>query len=100
MAVAQAARRPRPWPAPNRDADAALDGLRCERLPGIALLYCTRVSTCATMAEAMAEASHDRLTRMLQGDWSGQTLLPLALGALLTVARGYLMIDDTVVEKP
>jgi NADPH:quinone reductase-like Zn-dependent oxidoreductase/transposase len=65
-----------------------------------ALLYFTRVSTCATMTEALAEASHDRLTRMLQGDWSGQTLLPLALGALFPVAGGSLIIDDTVVEKP
>jgi hypothetical protein len=37
---------------------------------------------------------------MLQGDWSGQTLLHLALGPLFTVAGGYLIVDDTVVEKP
>jgi hypothetical protein len=66
----------------------------------MALLYFTRVSTCVTIAEALAEASHGRLTRMLQGDWSGQTLLHLALGILFTVAGGYLIVDDTVVEKP
>jgi putative transposase len=66
----------------------------------MALLYFTRVSTCATIAEAMAEASHDRLTRMLKGTWSGQTLLNLALRTLFTVAGGYLIVDDTVVEKP
>ena len=33
----------------------------------MALLYFTRVSTCSTIAEAFADASHDRLTRMLQG---------------------------------
>jgi hypothetical protein len=66
----------------------------------MALLYFTRVSTCSTIAEAMAEASHDRLTRMLHGDWSGQTLLDTALRTLFTVAGGYLIVDDTVVAKP
>jgi putative transposase len=65
----------------------------------IALLYFTRVSTCTTIAEAMAETSHDRLTRMLHGAWSGQTLLDLALRTLFTVAGGYLIVDDTVMEK-
>ena len=66
----------------------------------MALLYFTRVSTCSTIAEAMAEASHDRLTRMLHGDWSGQILLDSALRTLFTVVGGYLIVDDTVVEKP
>lgn len=66
----------------------------------MALLYFTRVSTCTTIAEAMADASHDRLTRMLHGPWSGQTLLDLALRTLFTVAGGYLIVDDTVVAKP
>ena len=66
----------------------------------MALLYFTRVSTCSTIAEVMADASHDCLTRMLNGDWSGQTLLHLALRTLFTVAGGYLILDDTVVEKP
>jgi hypothetical protein len=65
----------------------------------MALLYFARVSTCTTIAEAMADASHDRLTRMLHGTWSGQTLLDLALRTLFTVAGGYLIVDDTVMEK-
>ena len=37
---------------------------------------------------------------MLQGTWSGHTLLNLALRTLFTVAEGYLILDDTVVGKP
>jgi len=37
---------------------------------------------------------------MLQGTWSGHTLLDLALRLLFTVAGGYLIVDDTVVAKP
>jgi hypothetical protein len=66
----------------------------------MALLYFTRVSTCSTIAEMFPDASHDCLTRMLNGAWSGQTLLHLALRTLFTVAGGYLILDDTVVEKP
>jgi putative transposase len=66
----------------------------------MALLYFTRVSTCSTIADMFSEASHDCLTRMLNGTWSGHTLLHLALRTLFTVAGGYLIIDDTVVEKP
>lgn len=66
----------------------------------MALLYFTRVSTCLTIADMFPEVSHDCVTRMLHGDWSGHTLLPLALRTLFTVAGGYLMVDDTVVEKP
>jgi hypothetical protein len=66
----------------------------------MALLYFTKVSTCSTIAEVFAEASHDCLTRMLNGNWSGQTLLDRALRVLFTVVGGYLIVDDTVVEKP
>ena len=66
----------------------------------MALLYFTKLATCSTMAEAFDSTSHDRLTRMLNGTWSGQTLLDLALRALFAVAGGYLILDDTVVEKP
>jgi putative transposase len=65
-----------------------------------ALLYFAEVSTCVAMAQALQHASHDRLTRMLSGDWFGQTLLELALRALFTVVGGDLIVDDTVVEKP
>jgi hypothetical protein len=66
----------------------------------MALLYFTRVSTCSAISEYLAEASHDRLTRMLHGPWSGHTLLDVALRTLFTVAGGYLILDDTVVAKP
>jgi putative transposase len=66
----------------------------------MALVYFTRVSTCLSIAEVFAEASHDCLTRMLHGNCSGQTLLELALRVLFQVVGGYLIVDDTVVEKP
>ena len=40
-----------------------------------ALLYYRTSATCVALAEALQTVSHDRLTRMLQADWSGQTLL-------------------------
>jgi putative transposase len=66
----------------------------------MAVLYFTNLTTCSAIADAFDRASHDRLTRMLQGTWSGHTLLDLALRALFTVVGGYLIVDDTVVEKP
>ena len=66
----------------------------------MALLYLTNITTCSAISEAFDSASHDQLTRMLQGTWSGHTLLNLALRLLFTVAGGYLILDDTVVEKP
>jgi putative transposase len=66
----------------------------------MALRYFTKLSTCSTLADAFDSASHDRLTRMLHGDWSGQILFDLALRLLFVVTGGYLMLDDTVVEKP
>jgi Transposase DDE domain len=65
-----------------------------------ALLYFAKVATCVAMAQALQYASHDRLTRMLSGDWAGHTLLELALRALFTVVGGDRIVDDTVVEKP
>jgi putative transposase len=65
-----------------------------------ALLYFAEVSTCLAIAQVLETASHDRLTRMLKGRWSGQTLLDVALRALFTVMGGELIIDDTIVEKP
>jgi hypothetical protein len=53
-----------------------------------ALLYFTNISTCSSMADAFDSASHDRLTRMLHGDWSGQTLFDLALRILFAVTGG------------
>lgn len=66
----------------------------------MALLYFTRLSPCSTLAEAFTETSHDCLTRLLNGSWSGHTRLDLALRLLFPVAGGYLILDDTVVAKP
>jgi Transposase DDE domain len=66
----------------------------------MALLYFSNVTTCSAIADAFDSVSHDRLTRMLQGTWSGHRLLDLALRTLFTVAGGYLIVDDTVVAKP
>jgi putative transposase len=65
-----------------------------------ALLHLTEVSTCMAIAQVWPKASHDRLTRMLAGDWSAHTLLDLALRTLFQVMGGYLIVDDTVVDKP
>ena len=56
----------------------------------MALLYFTNMTTCVAIADAFDSVSHDRLTRMLQGPWSGHTRLDLALRLLFTVAGGYL----------
>jgi putative transposase len=65
-----------------------------------ALLYYRTSSSCVALAEALETVSHDRLTRMLQGDWSGQRLLECALRTLFTWERGFLILDDTVIPKP
>jgi hypothetical protein len=65
-----------------------------------ALLYYRTSATCVVLAEALQTVSHDRLTRMLQADWSGQRLLESACRTLFIWERGYLIIDDTVVPKP
>ena len=39
------------------------------------ILYYRTSATCVALAEALQTVSHDRLTRMLQANWSGQTLL-------------------------
>jgi hypothetical protein len=42
-----------------------------------ALLYYRTSASCVALAEALETVSHDRLTRLLQSDWSGQRLLDL-----------------------
>jgi hypothetical protein len=66
----------------------------------MALLYLTNITTCSAIADALDGPSHARLTRLLQGTWSGPTLLNLALRALFAVVGGDLILDDTVLEKP
>jgi putative transposase len=65
-----------------------------------ALLYYRTSASCVALAEALQTVSHDRLTRLLQADWSGQRLLELACRTLFVWERGYLIIDDTVLAKP
>jgi putative transposase len=65
-----------------------------------ALLYCRTSSSCVALAEALETVSHDRLTRLLQAEWSGQTLLELAYRMLFVRQGGYLILDDTVIPKP
>jgi hypothetical protein len=66
----------------------------------MAWLYFTKLTTCSAMADAFDSASHDRLTSLLQGTWSGPTRLDLALRTLVAVAGGSLLVDDTVVATP
>jgi Transposase DDE domain len=65
-----------------------------------ALLYYRTSASCVALAEALQGVSHDRLTRMLQADWSGHTLLESACRLLCVWERGYLLLDDTVIAKP
>src|SRR5215216_171703 len=65
-----------------------------------ALLYDRGSASCVALADALETVSHDRLTRMLQGHWSGQTLLERAFHTLFVWERGYLILDDTVLPKP
>jgi Transposase DDE domain len=65
-----------------------------------ALLYYRTSASCVALAEALQSVSHDRLTRMLQADWSGHTLLESACRMLFVWERGYLLLDDTVIAKP
>ena len=65
-----------------------------------ALLYYRTSATRVALAEALQIVSHDRLTRMLQADWSGQRLLELACRTLFVWDRGYLIIDETVIPQP
>ena len=65
-----------------------------------ALLYYRTSGRCVAVAEARETVSHDRLTRLLQGEWSGHTLLEIACRTLCVWERGHLIIDETVIPKP
>ena len=65
-----------------------------------ALLYDRTSTSCVASTEALRTVWHDRLTRMLQADWSGQTLLELTFRTLFVRERVYLIFDDTVLPKP
>lgn len=64
------------------------------------LLHFASVTTCLGIAQASrGQFSHDTFTRMLHSDWSGQSLLEHAVRTLFTVSGGYLLLDDTVLDK-
>jgi hypothetical protein len=65
-----------------------------------AMLYFRTSGSCVALAKALATVSHDHLTRLLQGDWSGHTLLEGACRTPFTWTGGFLVIDDTVIPKP
>jgi hypothetical protein len=65
-----------------------------------ALLYDRTSVSGVALAEALETVSHDRLTRRLQANWSGHTLLELAVRPRFVWERGYLIIDDPVLPKP
>jgi hypothetical protein len=65
-----------------------------------AWLYDRTSVRCVALAEALETVSPDRLTRLLQADWSGQTLLELAVRTLFVWERGALILDDTGLPKP
>jgi hypothetical protein len=75
-------------------------------MPELRWLYLTALldyqtsGSCAALAEVLETVSHDRLTRMLQGDWSGQTRLELTMRTRFAWSRGYFILDDTVIPKP
>jgi hypothetical protein len=65
-----------------------------------ALLYDRTSATCVALAEGLPTGSHDRLTRRLQANGSGPTLLDAALRPRVAWERGYRMIDATVMANP
>ena len=65
-----------------------------------ALLYSGTSSRCVALAEGLQTGSHDRLTRRLRADWSGQTRLELAVRTSFVRERGYLLLDDTGLLNP
>ena len=65
-----------------------------------AWLYLTPVTPCSAIADALDSVSHARLTRMLQGPWSGHTLRALAWRPLFPVAAGSLSVADPVIATP
>jgi hypothetical protein len=65
-----------------------------------ALLYDRASARCVALADALEAVSHDRSTRLLQADWSGQTPLELAGRTLFVWERGSLSRDDMVIPKP
>jgi len=64
-----------------------------------AVVVFTTKGTCSALAEMLGNVSHDRLNRVLTGNWPGQKLLEITFRLLFAIVGGYLIIDDTVIEK-
>ncbi len=65
-----------------------------------ALRYYRTSSRCGALAAALDTVAHDRLTRMLQADWSGPRLLESACRTLFIGEQGDLLLDDPVIPTP
>jgi hypothetical protein len=65
-----------------------------------ALLSFATVATWLARASGRETASHDPLTRLRKGRWSGHTRLDVALRALFTGMGGELLSDDPMVDFP
>jgi hypothetical protein len=63
------------------------------------LLFYQSNGTCASLAGLLATMSRDTLIRFLQNEWSGQKRLEVIL-ATIQMLGGYLLLDDTPIEKP
>ena len=64
------------------------------------MLYYRTSRSGVALADALPTVSHDRLTRLLQAEWSGQRLLELAGRTWFVRERGALLLEDTVISKP
>jgi hypothetical protein len=65
-----------------------------------AWLYYRTSGSGVARAEVLETVSHDRLTSMLQGHWSGHTRLERTFRTLFVWERGSLILDETVMPKP
>lgn len=64
-----------------------------------AMLYFQTNGTCSGLAKTIKGISHDSFTRFLKQEWSGQKRLEHFIEPEC-IDGGYLIIDDTPIEKP
>jgi hypothetical protein len=65
----------------------------------IAIIYRNTKASCVALAEWFEGVSHDQLSRLLQSEQSWPTLLWSYFVVKMVGEGGYLVIDDTVLEK-
>ena len=65
-----------------------------------AWLYERTAGRGVALAEALESVSHDRLTRLLQGDWSGHTRLERVFRPLVVSERGSRLSEETGIPQP